>query len=435
MPPKNSLKKFCSLSKFLEQKDPELLAVFDDLCVQYLLRPARGSNGVTFIHPTDKSYRKKIIDGAYSSDPSPTLLILKSLILQDYYPSPTSFGSNVVNLLNQKLNIVEASEKSVKLDKGLELVINKSFVPFNRENMAVYTLNGKGEIPLNGTVVAVEKKMPKMGGYSSSSSTRKDLCQKIEKIYIGEIGKSENIYVKKVVCQLLCIKEHGKEHLDKVSSFLGNDEFSDSYLLDMFCEKYEISKCCEAVMGMLDNSEKLEKCSVAKYVELREEMIAVKVVSTSEEKPSDRVNGIRSPMDIREKDNAYYKDEQERLGKDLFIVFSNINRDVWQTEPSQADKEDSFKNYSFLASRVYTCCNDILKQGFDAARDLTLYGNLLKSDVFKFVPQPSYSGSTIVSIPSPLDMNIYSLSNFINKPVSGGVSGGSDKYAYLFEGL
>jgi hypothetical protein len=436
MTSKNSLKKYCSLSKYLEYNDKELYAAFNDSCLGHLLRPQRDSTGVTLIIPKEKAYRQKIINALGSTSPEVAVAMLKSLVIRDYYPTPASFGTSVVNLLGQKVSIEETSDTSVKLDKALTLTQEKKFVTLNRDNMAVYLLTGKGEISTSNPMATIIKKPSKTGGSQSVSSSKKVLQKYLEDIYVTEMGKVDNIYVKKVYFQLKYLKDYKGE--ESINGYLGNDEFTDSYLLDMYCGLCA-PDCFNVLLALFQsNNEEIAKVTKEMYIALKSESIVASDVPLSSKFGSVRVNGIQGPMDIRAKVHQYYGDDKKALGKDLFIVFSNINRDLWQTESTKEDKESSFRNYAFLACNIYTCCEDMLKSEFDVARDLTLYGNLLKSDVFMFVPKASFTDKDVtlpipVSLPSPLDMKLYSLSGFINKPIA--VSGGSAKYAYLLENL
>lgn len=432
MSSKNSVKKYCSLLKYLEYNDKELYAAFSDLCLGHLLRPQRDSSGVTLIIPKEKAYRQKIINGLGSTSPEVAVAMLKSLVLRDYYPTPASFGTTVVNLLGQKVSIDETSDGSVKLDKTLTLTQDKKFIPLNRDNMAVYLLTGKGEISTSNPMATIVKPS-KTGGDGSVSSSKAVLQKYLAGIYVTEMGKVDNIYVKKVYFQLMYLKEH--KGSESINGYLGNDEFSDSFLLDMYCDVCA-KDCFDVLLALFQsNDEKIPNATKEKYVEVKAASIETSDVAVSFP-GKERVNGIQGPMDIRAKVHQYYGDNKKALGKDLFIVFSNINRDLWQTEPTKEDKIASFRNYALLASCVYTCCEDMLKSEFDVARDLTLYGNLLKSDVFMFAPKATFDVETLpvpATLPSPLDMKLFSLSGFINKQTA--VSGGSAKYAYLLENL
>lgn len=427
-----SIKKFCNLSKYIKQKEPQLFSVFEDFCLLHYLKPARGSNGITFLLPKEKAYKQKIINAAYSTNPDIAAAMLKALILQDYYPTPSSFNGTVVNLLNQKVEIKDVSEKHVKLSNGLELEKDAKFEPMGRSNMAVYTLSGKGEMPTNGTTVVIDKPAKQTGG--SSINGKMALQELLKNTYLQEIGKSDNCYVKKVYLQLKYIKECESDASAELFEYLGNDEFSDSYLLDMYCES-KYSKSFEYILrGMASNhQDKTNNITRQKYLALKSEMTANAPAQT-EVSQATRTNGIAALMEIRERVVQLYQQDNKRLGKDLFIVFCNVFKDIWINEP---DGQESFKSFEFIASRIYTCCTDILNSGFDAARDLTLYGNLLKSDVLLFSPRSITGGgdSTAASgmpipksMPSPLDMTLFSLtgySNYLNTVKGSGMSGGN----------
>ncbi len=445
--PDRTLKKFCRLSKYIEQIDKDFYGTFEDLCLTHLLKPARGNNGITLIYPGEKSYRQKIINAAYSDQPEKAIEMLKSLILQDYYPTPTSFEGTVVNLLNHKVEIEEVSDKHVKLSKDLKLEKDKDFVPMGyRENMAVYTLTGKGEMPLEGSPVKVEKSPKKKGGFLGfGGSSRAEVNKKLEEEYQTHLKKVDNVYAKKVCMQLelLFPKNTSEAKVDKkaVLDFLGNSEFSDSYLLDQYCEKNE-PKIFDLLKEALDktcNGNTLggKQFTYADYITKKNEVLdeLKQTIGGSTEDPcykkkeyndETRLNNIQSPIEIRERIHTLYNDDRTKIGKDLFIVFSCIYMDLWMNEPDMDCAKSQFRNFAYLASNVFNNVEDLVKQEFDIARDLTLYGNLLKSDVFKFNPVAPAQGYVVPSeLPSPLDMNKYSLSGYIASlykriPVSGG---------------
>lgn len=425
-----SLKKFCKLSKYIEQSDPNLFEVFDDLCIMHLLKPARGMSGITFLYPKEKAYRQKIISAAYSTNPEMAVTMIKALILQDYYPNFASFGSKAINLLNQKLVVDSVSDKALKLAGGLELTIDPKFIPMGyRENMNVFFLSGKGEMPTTGPTVAVEQKVSKSGG-SIFSSNKTTLQKIISDTYMNEIGKVENIYVKKVYLQLKCLSE---SKASDVKNFLGNDEFSDSYLLDMYCELHQPDCFVSLIKCFTPNAfdENISKITKSLYVTMKE-TFCDPTGNDADLKDSRRLDNILSPMEIRMRVFKLYNDDKERIGKDLFIVFCNICRDLWNTDP---DPTGAFKNFAYLVANVYTKCSDIVKQEFDIPRDLTLYGNLLKSDVFHYVPQASFDSVALpvpTSMPTPLDMGLYSLCAFVNVVSINNKSGGASDPSLSF---
>lgn len=440
MPPSKTLIKFCKIANYIKQIDPELYQVFDDLCLMHLLKPARGANGVTFIYPKEKSYRTKIVNAAYSSNPEVAIDMLKALCLQDFYPNASSFKGTVVNLLNQKLAIAEASDKHIKLADGLELKSDEKFKTMGyRENMAVYTLTGKGEMSLKGDVVPREQKAATGGGWLSFGQScvpaKKALQNHCEKVYSDELTTfvDDNVYVKKVWLQLKYIITYN-DNIDKsqIAKCLGNDEFSDSFLLDIYCAK-KYPKCFKDILDHLTSPDCVDKRNAitrTKYIEMRRIILGESVGSTQGGDNS-HLSEIKSPVDIRQKVFEIYGADRAKLAKDIFIVYCNVSRDLWNTD---VDHVGQFKNFAFIAQNIYDDLDKIINQEFDIARDLTLYGNLLKSDVLNFSPKASYEQSPLSSMPSPLDMKTYSLSSFINRRV-GGVTGGAECNLHLFKDL
>lgn len=448
--PDRTLKKFCRLSKYIEQIDKDFYTVFEDLCLTHLLKPARGSNGITMIYPKEKSYREKIINAAYSKNPEEAVDMIKALILQDYYPTPTSFEGTVVNLLNHKVEIEEVSDKHIKLSKDLKLEKDEAFVPMGyRENMAVYHLSGKGHMPTEGTSVRPEKPQKKKGGFlGMGESFRQKLNKVLEDSYAQQIKKTDNVYAKKVCMQLELLFTKGGEFeaSDKKSivKYLGNSEFSDSYLLDIYCEKYSISdNIFDSLLKSIDmtcngntfGGKQFTNCDYKatkqRILDELRQIIGGPTDAESYNKKKEyndetRLNNIQSPIEIRERVHTLYTDDKPRIGKDLFIVFTNVYQDLWMSEIDLESAKSQFRNFVYIVNNVFNNPEDLVKQEFDIARDLTLYGNLLKSDVFKFDPLNPAQGYTVpIEMPSPLDMNKFSLSGYIeslNKKslVSGG---------------
>ena len=426
-----TLKKFCKLSKYIEQIDKDLFQVLDDLCIMHYFKPNRDAGGITFLYPKEKAYRQKIINAAYSTDPNVAVNMIKALILQGFFNSEKDFNGNVVNLLNQKLEIESAGEKSIKLANGLTLAKDEKFVPMGyRENMAVYTLSGKGEIPLNGPTGEPNKKASSVTGGFGSYSKKSALHQALEQRYLSEIGKADNIYVKKVRLQIKLLvnklQQAGKSP-QVLMDYLGNDEFSDSYLLDMYCEQ-NCTDCFSTLSKCINNEgpcdARIESIDVTQYRDAKKAIVG-EGANENVSRPESNVHGLRSPMDIRERVLSLYGSNKDKLGKDLFIVFCNVAKDEWLTD---SDKAGAFQNFAFVASKVYTKFSDLVNQEFDVARDLTLYGNLLKSDVLLYVPQADFNATKLSipsAMPSPLDMSLFSLCGLMHR--ASKIGGSSDR--------
>ena len=199
MPPKK-LKKFCGITKFIQQNDKDLHQALDDLCLFGLFRP-RG-RGVTFLYPSDKAYRKKIIDHAYSNNPEKAVDMVRALVLLDYLPSPADFKNkkdDISNALHKKLEVDSADAKEVKLKSGHKLVIEATYKHLrDGDPVALYTMSGKGELPTTGTASTMKynnsKSDIRTGGAHVSDAVA--ITNFVETSYIAG---NKNIY-KAVVC-------------------------------------------------------------------------------------------------------------------------------------------------------------------------------------------------------------------------------------------
>ncbi len=428
-----SLKKFCRLTKYIEQVDPQLYQAIDDLCINHYFKPNARADGVTFLFPQSDAYRKKIINSAYSTDPEAAVNMIKSLILQGYYGSAADFNGGVTNLLNQMINVDSIDGDTIKFSNGLTAKKADDFVPMSyRENMAVFELHGKGEIPLEGEAGAPKKK--KVGGGFFESGKHK-LHKLLEDRYVNEIGKDNNIYAKKVRLHLKLLSEHNISS-DALQYYLGNDEISDSYLLDMYCTKH-CSKCFDVLRKALERDDsRINNITHEDYIAAKKQLLGPEPHNKNVHRDASLLRGLRSPIEVRTRVCDEYKHNKEQLGKDLFIVFCNISKDLWLTSSS---KVDDFKNFALIVSKIYTTPNDLLNQEFDAVRDLTLYGNLLKSDVFKYRPQADFKDPSSVSLkvvaelPTPIDMSLFSLCALVNKKKN--VVGGDPEVELLLNDL
>ncbi len=448
--PENKLKKFCQLTRYIKQIDKDLFQVLEDLCIMHYFKPGRDVNGITFLYPKEKSYRQKIINAAYSTSPEVAVNMIKSLIVQGYYPDESAMNNELVNLLGQKIEIEGSDSKGVKLVGGLMLVKDSAFVPMShRENMSVFVLSGKGEIPLNGPSGSVRS--PKTGGGMCYPNNRKsELHKLLVKKYCQELSLANtdanshsnvvnNIYTKKVFLQLKMI-QNSSVHLPELFKYLGNDEFSDSYLLDIYCEKYcsqhfdNLYKClgngnCDHLdLGL---SAKTRTDYLNRKAEIINEIASKYNISTKmEEYSTDKLfKGVLSPMDVRTRVGTFYS-EKEILGKDLFIVFSNLTKESWMLQSNSDEACEIFQNYAYLASSVYNDLKSLANQEFDPAYDLTLYGNLLMSDVLQYKPTVLLDDSLIPSgysilqkSPVPTELQRYSLNHLahnLSRKVTGG---------------
>jgi hypothetical protein len=461
-------KKFCSLNVYIEAKDNALYQAIKRICAERFLRPPRHSNGVTFLFP-DKAYRAKIISAAYSADPEKAINMIKSLTIPDLYANPSDFKGEVVNLLNQKLPIHEVNDKSVRLTKDLEIKKATDFTSLGRDNMAVYNLTGKGEIPLNGPAAShrpmqydAPKSAPvkdsksddkkkkggfgynsKMGGFGYGKRSfvkyggdagsedeheynKQDLLLFMEKTYCLDTKKHDNIYAAGAMLMIAYCLKKGKSNAE-IIKYLGDDEFSDFYLLCMCCSE----SCPEAfnVVFRALNEANASRHTYADYVKVKQAVCGADNKNKSVNR-NGVMDGIRDIIGIRTKVNEFYSGDSDRMARDLFVVFCNLSKTMWADGASDGDCVDSFKQFAYVAGNIYCNLASILNQVYEPSQCLTLYGFLLRSDVLGLVPGVFQNDSdvnlAIVSeLPQPNILSQFSLIHlavvaFHQKAIRGG---------------
>lgn len=447
---RKKLQKYCQLTQAIKAYDAEFFQALDDLCLLPLLRS--GPNGVTFCYPEEKQIRKKIIDATYSKNPEMAVKMVKALILRGCYRKPEELRGTVSNALNHMVELKDGKWHSFKLAPAKDLEFFD-----HRGNIAVLLLQGKGDIPLTGEMaprmndaeMARSKKETVGGSWGCGCmcwpSHRVALAKKMAKCYVHEQNKKSNVYVKKVCLQLSILEKDHPEiyNSERLLNHLGNEEVSDSYLLDMISPDDVMCKLWKAVGQSSDGLGELSEDMVPgsqqtyhqKYLAHKDARIkqgrfkdssAVSAELKSHLDEQKRLlNNVVAVCDLREAASAVYSN-RDLLGKDLFIVYTSVMKEMWENEHDM----ESFNHYSYMATHVYTSCDEMADQEFNQFKDATLYGNLLKSDVFKFVPWVDVSvyvaaGYSDGVYPKPIDLKIYSLNSLVSKLAANKVGGGA----------
>jgi hypothetical protein len=446
---KKKLQKYSQLIQTIKSYDEEFYQALDDLCLLPLFKP--GANGITFLYPTDKVLRKSIIDATYSKSPENAVKKVKALILRGYYTKPEEI-SNANNALNQIVNTVDQSWNSFKISQASDI----SYVD-PRSKISLLILDGAGEIPTTGeqsnrmskdnrpvrkTPSSYDRETDVIGGGLGCGcmcfpSHRVSLAKKLAKHYMSEKNKKSNVYTKKVCAQLGYLEKHYPEiyNSDKLVMHLGNEEISDSYLLDMITPDEVLCKIWKAFgkdsngLGAFNEDSYTDskgqkmtyherylyakQAAISKNGAFKDEASVSAQLKHNLEEQKRLLGEVVAVCDIREALISSYRNKK-LLGKDLFIVFTSVMKEMWEHEFDM----ESFQHYSYMAIHVYTCCDDMVNQEFNQFKDATLHGNLLKSDVFKFVPwvNPKVyvdAGYTTGIYPKPIDLKIYSLNNLV----------------------
>jgi len=325
-------------------------------------------------------------------------------------------------------------------------------------------LQGKGDIPMNGeSSPMTEKKGKKVkveGGFHGCDcecwhSHRVSLSNKLAKYYANERDKKSNVYVKKVYAQLKLLEQMPESgnlfNSGKIVDFLGNEEISDSFLLDMvtpdsvFCKLLQLfGKNKDGLGEMSDDVHRREnKTYFELYKEIKDKIIkehskfktqesVISELRKNKEEQERLIKQIVAVCDLRESAvNAY--PSKHLLGKDLFIVYTSVMKEMWETDYDM----ESFNHYHYMATNVYTSCDDMVDQEFNQFKDATIYGNLLKSDVYKFVPWVDVSvyssaGYPTDKYPKPIDLSLFSLNNLVSR-ITSSKKGGANHSSSIFD--
>lgn len=418
--PSRKPKKFCRLTKFLEVTDKDLHQTFDDLCLFSLFR-SRGGRGITFLYPTDKSYRKKIIDLAYSNTPEKAIDMIKALVLMDYLPSPTDFKNkkdDIPNSLKKKLEVEDADSKSVKLKGGLKLELNSSFIPLRSDDhVAVYKLSGKGELSLSGSPSTMKYTQGKTGGsyYGGDIANYKaKLTKFVEHVYTTDRLFGKNVY--KFVLALIyqyAIKNTDINYKKKIYSYITASSRATYYLLVNPHSNIEIlSTNLYSILAKLDDKTwEAEKNDLNLFNKSRDALLQEVGVITNVSRDSDYVvqknilDTSRNSMEYVQKISEEYTDKQ-KLAQDLLSVYCYLSA----IKEAENPNDNSYYKDCFLyvMKKLFNDPSYILRGTRDLAYNLTLYGNLLKSDAFLYKPklssQPRDSRYPVVDeLPKPTD--------------------------------
>ena len=386
-------KKSNKFIKFLEEFDKDLYQVFDELCMFSLFK-ARGISGITFLYPTDIKYRKKIINLAYSYTPEKAVDMVKALVLIDYLPKPMDFKKkqdDIPNSLRKKLEIEDADSKGVILKCGLKLELDKSYT--NDDYIAVYKLIGSTELPLTGTQSTLK--------YTHNKSLNKlvelsDAKKKISKFveYIHNKPNGSNIY--HIIIGLICKMATTDTDKELIYNNLCASDRASYY--NIICPYSSDNPC-----NISNNKyEQLSTINMNNWHKYKDNLVFIKfkdklILDVRKQKNIDyeklQLSNIKKQKRILDEDSSpieyissvkkTYTDNR-KLYKDLLTIYCYVST----IKESEDPRDTSYYKQCFLPviKNVFNDQNQLLVKGNDLAHNLTLYGNLIKSDAFMFIP-------------------------------------------------
>jgi hypothetical protein len=440
--PSKKVKKFCRVTKFLEQTDKDLYQALDDLCLFGLFR-TRG-RGVTFMYPTDKSYRKKIIDHAYSNNPEKAVDMIKALVLLDYLPLPADFKNkkdDIPNALHKKLEVDSADSKEVTLKSGHKLSVNKSFATLrDGEPVAVYSISGKGELSLTGPASTMKYNNKSKGGYRGGSLEKSDeikLTECVESIYAkGEkkiyMAVMSLIYqyavenadtdLKNLIKKRLCASARASFY-NIVSPWSLEKDYNISNMI-RDADLVSLVNCDTATVSSLVNNR------ISEYENQLASLIGETSRTVTELRDKTReelISVIKTPTEARTKVLTAYEGDSSRLYKDLLTVYCYI------AALNEAEDQSYFTNsFVFVMKHIFNHNNSFSESVNETVYNLSIYYNLIKSDAFLYMPVTEKSQidekytDMRSKLPDPNDESLFTIQ--FNTDLVSKFGGGSDTF-------
>ena len=444
--PSKKVKKFCRVTKFLEQTDKDLYQALDDLCLFGLFR-TRG-RGVTFMYPTDKSYRKKIIDHAYSNNPEKAVDMIKALVLLDYLPSPTDFKNkkdDIPNALHKKLEVDTADAKEVKLKSGHKLVVDSSFAPLRAgEPVAVYKLSGKGELPTTGTASTMKYNNKTKGVYQGGALDKSDeikLTECVERIYASGEDKiymtvmsliyqyaveNADTDVKKLIHNRICASAPASFY-NIVAPWSLEKDYNISNMIRE-TDLVSLVNCDNATVSALVKSRSVDyKNQLANIITAASGGTGRDITASRDEKRIELIKVIKTPTEARTKVLTAYNGNSSRLYKDLLTVYCYL------AALNEAEDPSYFTNsFTFVMKHIFNHNNSFSESVNETVYNLSIYYNLIKSDAFLYIPvsdkdqiDPLYTDKQSI-LPDPNDESLFTIQ--FNTDLVSKFGGGSDTF-------
>jgi hypothetical protein len=394
------LKKFCSITKYLETIDKELHTVLDDLCLFGLFR-SRGS-GVTFLYPTNEAYRKKITKLAYGNTPEEAVDMIKALVLSDYLPKIADFGNkkdNIGNMLRKKLEVENVEKDTVLLKGGLKLKLDDKFVSINPDDTTVvYNLSGTGEISLKSADASVKytQSKPRGGSVRGGGGTALDLAKWVEDAYAKQTNVKKNAYQAVMAyTYYLALQSNDKDDICKrlVAGMSAGARSSFYTIFSPYCDfklsnlSPEFVKLCYEIKNDMDScfesyptfyKDYRTKVIIAAYAGSNIE--ESKEISKKLEEQKKLIKTV-SPNEIVSVVKQQYKNQYE-LARDIFSVYNYLSL----TQEMDGDNNYYTKCFLWVVRNVYKTASDITDHSLDLAHNMSIYGNLIRCDAYKYFP-------------------------------------------------
>ncbi|AAA65323.1 pCP530R [African swine fever virus] len=235
----SNMKQFCKISVWLQQHDPDLLEIINNLCMLGNLSAAKYKHGVTFIYPKQAKIRDEIKKHAYSNDPSQAIKTLESLILPFYIPTPAEFTGEIGSYTGVKLEVEKTEANKVILKNGEAVLVPAAdFKPFPDRRLAVWIMES-GSMPLEGPPYKRKKEGggndPPVPKHISPYTPRTRIAIEVEKAFDDCMRQNwcsvNNPYLAKSVSLLSFLSLNHPTEFIKVLPLIDFDPLVTFYLL------------------------------------------------------------------------------------------------------------------------------------------------------------------------------------------------------------
>ncbi len=444
--PKKILQKFCRITKYLEQIDPDLYQTMEDLCLLGLFRS--GRQGVTFLYPAEKTYRAKIVSSAYSNTPEKAVEMLKSLVLTEYLPTLSAFSKGVI--LNKHGNVLEVDTKgkTVKLSSGQTVECDKKFKQLRSDgNASVCIVKGKGVVPVG---------KPSKGGKVRGGAHRNTLvdnpCRKmamsVEDIYQRYLDNPNNNnadrHVYKIVVYYLLLYISTND--PSIKSVIGKKICASArasfynivrpYNLNQEFNLVEVVKA--SGLPEIGNLSSTDLSNLYNTASNDYNRLIGSFKDTGSVSDDDRENirektlkSIKNATDARLQVVSAYREvntggdssPEAMLYKDLLTVY------CYMAAMNEGESPEYFKySFRYAMKYIFNHNNSFCDSINETVYNLTLYYNLLKSDAFLYTPRAALDSrydTTDVGLPEPSSDKLFSIQfGSVFNEKRGGVCGG-----------
>jgi hypothetical protein len=391
--PADKPKKYCSVLIYLKHNNPNLHQAIEDFC---LFGSFGSRDGMTFLLP-DKTYINKLVADAYNGSKSDKFIhMIKSLIITSDI-SKNSIQNSVVNRNGKAVNVTNENNKLTY--SGIVITpldaYNNSKTAGNTKT-SIYSISIKKDKKITEKDIE-EKSTTKTGG---SNVNKAAIAAKVETHY----KTNNNAYV--IAVGLICKLCENKQEI--YSGLCASYKASFYNLLNPYGNENpykitdpqvnEISKALEDLSMSGTNEEDACKVSIDALIdECRVNASDMRKISMPRQKQI--LTDSKCIADFKTCVETEYVNKQQDLYKDLLTIYCYI-----ATVTDGNGSTDYFK-HCFLPA-VKNFVND--GKGFsestnDLANLYSMYGNLLKSDAFLYVPIKSTENAFITNNYAPTD--------------------------------